>query len=73
MNTARAGTRTSTRPQLSYVKAAMRAVKASGVIRDPLYLGTAVWCRNRDIVHGGVRFLPSEPKGIIISYLGKHL
>ena len=59
--------------QLSYVKAAMRAVKASGAVGDSLYLGTAVWCWNRDIVHGGARFMPSEPKGGVISYLGKHL
>lgn len=59
--------------QLSYVKAAMRAIRASGAMGDSLYLGTAVWCWNRDIVHGGTRFRPSEPRGAVVGYLGKHL
>lgn len=59
--------------QLDYVKAGIQAIRASGALHDPLYLGTAVWCWNRAIVHGGNRYSPARPTSRVLRYLGQHL
>lgn len=59
--------------QLAYVKVALSAIEQSGVRRDPLYLGNAVWAWSRGIAHGGAHFKPDSPPEDVLSYMAGNL
>lgn len=60
-------------PMIQYAKAAVDAVNATGAIRDPRYLGTAIWDFGDHVSWNGLNFAPVPAPSDVLDYFAAHL
>ncbi|WP_188836478.1 hypothetical protein [Flexivirga endophytica] len=60
-------------PMLSYTRAAVAAIRATGAVHDPRYIGTAIWDFGDDVSWNGLSFAPVPASGDVLDYLATSL
>lgn len=60
-------------PMLSYTRAAVAAITASGAVHDPRYLGTAIWDFGDHVTWNGLSFGPVPATDDVLDYLATSL
>ncbi|MFC6704165.1 hypothetical protein [Flexivirga alba] len=60
-------------PMLSYTQAAVAAIRLSGAVHDPRYIGTAMWDFGDDVSWNGLSFAPAPASSDVLDYLATSL
>lgn len=60
-------------PMIEYTKAAVGAINGSGAVRDPRYIGTAIWDFGDSVSVNGLDFGPVPAPANVLSYLATNL
>jgi len=59
--------------QLAYVKSAVAAIRSSGAMQDPHYLGVALWAWSPGLHYKGMQFSPKVPGAAVTHFLSEAL